>query len=430
MKLSNFNILLPYNETTTLIYNSISNAFAKIDNKYLYLLEDLSSLDDFKKLNVLKKLIKGRFVVEDNFDEMQFLQYKYNSQKYNRDFMILTIAPTMDCNFDCHYCFETRDKGIIHQAVEDRIITLIQNNITKLRKLRINWFGGEPLLAKDNIISLTQKIKNICDNNEVIVEFSIITNGFCIDKKVCCFFSKYKFKNIQITLDGPKDIHDNKRILRNGQGTYDVIIRNLKLLRQFKVPTSIRVNVDKTNWDRINDLILDIKNNGLTAINLYLGHILPYNSDDSGENTCFTKKEFAKIEIIFSKLLEENGFFNFKKYPIPRGNYCCADHINSFVINYDGFLYKCYSDIGNKSLACGNILSLEKSYDNLSNTLKYINWGNELSQKCKVCKILPLCMGGCPYWGMKLEDSLCDTYKFNLKERLLSLYQEKSNIKA
>ena len=40
------------------------------------------------------------------------------------------------------------------------------------------------------------------------------------------------------------------------------------------------------------------------------------------------------------------GLRNFIRHPRQRGNYCSADQVNSLVINYDGELYKCYSDIG------------------------------------------------------------------------------------
>ena len=226
MKVSKYNFIIPFDEKTSLIYNTLSNAFIKISNEYLYYLEN-NNLDPLKlKNSIVQQLYKGRFLIEKNFDELAFLQYKYDSQKYNKDVMTLTIAPTLNCNFDCHYCFENKEIGQIDDVIEDKILQLINNNINKIKLLRINWFGGEPLLAKNKVMSITRAIDRICKNNNVSIQFSIITNGYNIDEIIAKFFKEYKFKNIQITLDGPREIHDKKRILINGKGTYDVIITN------------------------------------------------------------------------------------------------------------------------------------------------------------------------------------------------------------
>ena len=426
MKVSKYNFIIPFDEQSSLIYNTLSNAFIKIFNESLCYLENNNS--DLLKLNnsVVQQLYKGRFLIEEDFDELAFLQYKYDSQKFNKDVMTLTIAPTLNCNFDCHYCFENKEIGQIDDVIEDKILQLISNNINKIKLLRINWFGGEPLLVKNRVMSITKSIDTICKNNNVKIQFSIITNGYNIDEVIAKFFKEYKFKNIQITLDGPREIHDKKRILINGKGTYDVIITNIKLLVKYNNQVSIRINTDKTNWHLINDVLLDLKTNNLLDVSPYLGHILPYNTNDKLiEETCYTKEDFAKIEIEFSKLLKHYGFKNFIRHPRQRGNYCSADQVNSLVINYDGELYKCYSDIGDKTLSCGNLNNNNNSYSQITNTLKYINWNHNLSSKCISCKILPLCMGGCPYWGIRLNGCSCDTWKYNLSESLLNLYHER-----
>lgn len=52
--------------------------------------------------------------------------------------------------------------------------------------------------------------------------------------------------------------------------------------------------------------------------------------------------EFAEIDFEFRKASNSLD----RSYPKPRGNYCSADQINGFVVDSDGSLYKCLSDIG------------------------------------------------------------------------------------
>ena len=133
MKVSKYNFIIPYDEKTSLVYNTLSNAFIKISNKNLCYLEKNNS--DVLKLenSVVQQLYKGRFLIEEDFDELAFLQYKYDSQKYNKDVMTLTIAPTLNCNFNCHYCFENKEIGQIDDVIADKILQLINNNILKLQ---------------------------------------------------------------------------------------------------------------------------------------------------------------------------------------------------------------------------------------------------------------------------------------------------------
>ena len=74
MKVSKYNFIIPFDEKSSLIYNTLSNAFIKIFNENLCYLENNNS--DLLKLNnsVVQQLYKGRFLIEEDFDELAFLQ--------------------------------------------------------------------------------------------------------------------------------------------------------------------------------------------------------------------------------------------------------------------------------------------------------------------------------------------------------------------
>ena len=93
--------------------------------------------------------------------------------------------------------YKNKEIGQIDDVIEDKILQLISNNINKIKLLRINWFGGEPLLVKNRVMSITKSIDTICKNNNVNIQFSIITNGYNIDEVIAKFFKEYKFKNIK-----------------------------------------------------------------------------------------------------------------------------------------------------------------------------------------------------------------------------------------
>lgn len=97
--------------------------------------------------------------------------------------------------------------------------------------------------------------------------------------------------------------------------------------------------------------------------------------------------------------------------------------MNSFVVDPDGYLYKCWNEVGNIKSAVGNIK--EDSFD----ITGYKNGGwlkrNPLNAaKCKDCTILPVCMGGCPYNDVALkQENVCDLIKYNVKNVMLTYYE-------
>ncbi|MFW6011550.1 MAG: SPASM domain-containing protein [Desulfosalsimonas sp.] len=70
---------------------------------------------------------------------------------------------------------------------------------------------------------------------------------------------------------------------------------------------------------------------------------------------------------------------------------CMVDIKDSWVVHYDGTLYKCPAFIGKPEFAAG---SLEAGIRDYSEVYRTQHWRN---QQCAQCEYLPLCFGGCRY---------------------------------
>ena len=88
----------------------------------------------------------------------------------------------------------------------------------------ISFFGGEPLLNYELIKKLVDYINRNFKNIKKI--FHVTTNGTLINKDISKFFIENEFL-LNISLDGPKNIHDRYRLFPNGAGSFDKIRRNL-----------------------------------------------------------------------------------------------------------------------------------------------------------------------------------------------------------
>lgn len=151
MKKSKYTFVFTYKDKYY-TYNTLSNALLEID-KEIY--NTLFSLSDNK--NILSKNVFEAEIIDDLYrnniitdsDKDDFLTYKsiMYKQRSQQTSMHLTLAPTMDCCFKCHYCFEKyKTKTYMSPQVMDSIIKYVQS-FNSLKHINITWFGGEPLMA-------------------------------------------------------------------------------------------------------------------------------------------------------------------------------------------------------------------------------------------------------------------------------------------
>ncbi|MBD3880080.1 MAG: SPASM domain-containing protein, partial [Quinella sp. 1Q5] len=143
------------------------------------------------------------------------------------------------------------------------------------------------------------------------------------------------------------------------------------------------------------------------------------------ESDCYNNAQFADVMLPLYEKVFERGFTVNKMtaYPSPRVNFCCADYVNSFVVDNRGELYRCWNHVQDAASSCGNVndeLRIEKNY------LSWIQWNPIKHPKCRECSCLPICMGGCPYLMKKSADKqpVCRMVKFNLNEILRHYYEQ------
>lgn len=76
---------------------------------------------------------RGNFIIDDDYDELSVIKFNNYSGKFRNDYFNLTIAPTLQCNFTCPYCYEERKAGImssdIINSVYNRVISEAEKNV-------------------------------------------------------------------------------------------------------------------------------------------------------------------------------------------------------------------------------------------------------------------------------------------------------------
>lgn len=422
MKKSNYNFFIDIGEDKIIAYNSLTNGLAIIEY----------SLFKKFKTNTLSKeeeddFLKGGFLLEESLDELDIIRYNVQKTRCNSDFFGITIAPTLACNFKCIYCYEKDQENykIMSDEVVNSLMHYIENKIKTVKNLDICWYGGEPLLAIDFIKKFSPQILNICKENNVKYTSGIVTNGYLLNSDICKILKECLISDIQITLDGTKKYHDDRRMLKNGSGTFDRILSNLIMLKNFDFSVSIRVNVDTDNITEFYKLIYILEENRLlNFVNPYMAMVTPIN-EKYNKDKCLNGFAASDIKAdtyeYFSKKYS-TGYT--PHYPSNKYQYCCADSFQSFVIDPDGNMYKCWDDVGYVEKSFKNILT--HSY-NMNNEFDYILYDVTKNINCSKCNVLPICMGGCPHKRLQYTNE-CDDYKFNLERILKNFVKFKTKI--
>lgn len=156
----------------------------------------------------------------------------------------------------------------------------------------------------------------------------------------------------------------------------------------------------------------------LGKVGLYLAAVDNINNTCNASE-CFNNNEFAKKEMDFINR-NSTADCNFVRLPSVNFGICGAVSNSSYVIDSLGDIYKCWDDIGNKSLTIGNIDS-NIQYIN-GNFNKWLAYNIQDDQECMHCVFLPICMGGCPNYRLKYKERKCLPIKENVNEMIEVLY--------
>lgn len=413
---SKYNSLLKDSQGNFILYNSRSNALLNIPEE---LYDILNKSTDYQNINneELDLLIRYKVLVKEGEDQAYFQCKKMqeNMHAYSPEALFLTIMPTIHCNFRCDYCFEKhKDKIYMSNETIDSLIHFI-NTYSDKTSLYLTWFGGEPLLAQKQMKTILYRIKN--ETSVKMSVHSIITNGFCLNKGAIQLFKEYPLHSMQVTIDGLQERHDRVRILKNGQGTFKIIIANLRrvLAELPDCQINIRVNINQKNkeefyrvWNYFRENFQEYQN----RIFVCPGIIKELDNKNKCW-TCDTLLSKERSEFFYALNEKAESIVNF--YPVMKMKGCIATQLNGFVIGPRGELYKCWNEVGEVDKAIGNIQ--EPSQINAEKYSKYMISGSCFeSVKCKDCSIFPICSGGCPterisnlHEGTHFE--LCSIYK-------------------
>ena len=397
MKPSSYNVFFPF-EDQYILFNALRGSIFVVDNEVKKILEsgDVSFLGE----EYTEAFSGHGIIVDDKVNEQDIYKVMYEQSKYNTVSTALHVITTYNCNLGCIYCFEGKGE-LEHKSMDEKttrcaiqfIKNFVENNNSK--SLGIELFGGEPLLNMPMNLLVAQELQEWCDENGKYFSINAITNGTLSTEKNVEDLAQYHCSFL-VTVDGTREIHDQRRVYKNKKGTFDDILEGLHRVRDANLGIMIRINVDEVNKDHIVPFYEFLRDEGLNKVTISIKPV--FNTSPACLSYGYCMPDLQALQVI-NELYAEARKMNFRteehEKPAPQGA-CSAQRVSYFTIDPYLRLFKCaiLPPYEKNSVGTVDPESLRPVFNNAH--IDFMSRDPLNLDKCRTCELMPVCRGGCP----------------------------------
>jgi uncharacterized protein len=367
---------------------------------------EAQAFKEMKSENLDEFIEKGYLV--DPQEEERLFKRKYLDfiDERDSDEVQIFFTPWYTCNFSCSYCFQDEytnpNEGVKYEVI-DAFFNYIDQKFAD-RKKYITIFGGEPLL---NTSLKKESIQRVIEGaNRRGLDVAIVTNGYNIVDFIDVL-KEASIREIQVTLDGTQSVHDARRMLKGGKGSFDRISQGIDLLLENHIPVNLRMIIDKDNVHDLPSFARYAIEKGWTASPYFktaLGRNYELHHCQTNNMRLFSRiemyKEIYNIVKEYPEVLEfHKPAFSISKFIFENGELpnplfdSCTGAKTEWAFDYTGKIYSCTATVGNE----GDELGMYYPKIELNEEL-IEEWEERdvLSiQECTNCPVRLACGGGC-----------------------------------
>jgi len=374
---------------------------------------------DVPESDFTRRLAENRYIIEEE-EESRLYRSRYLDFTDSRDSDEIQIffVTNYSCNFACSYCYQdqyTVSGGTLSSKVTDAFFTYVSREFAGKRKY-ITLFGGEPLL---NSSAQKEKITYILDKAAAAgIEIAIVTNGYSLSEYTEILKGR-KIREVQVTLDGTAEVHNSRRFLKGGEGTFNRIVEGIGKCLANGIDINLRMVADSQNINNLPELARFAIDRGWTQNPLFktqIGRNYELHHCQTTPESLFSRVslyeriyelvkahpyivEFYKPAYSVAKFLSENG-----ELPDPLFDSCPACK-TEWAMDYTGSIYSCTATVGKSDELLGTFYPEIKLDRN-----KVDEWQSRdvtSIEKCRGCSLQLACGGGCGSVAKNASGLIC-----------------------
>lgn len=334
------------------------------------------------------------------------------------------------CNLACPYCFQAAhadscgfltprqvDLGLEAIAAAEASAQVHSQGRATLPKISIT--GGEPLLPNKANRAVVDYLIEALEGRGW--PYSITTNG----TELARFVEQHRVtphcRNIQVTLDGPAAVHDQRRRFRSGAPSFDLICRGLDDALAAGWPMTLRVNLDMSNVAYLPALADFVQRQGWLQRENFYAYVSPV-TDHGPLRTADSPQDeadlLAALLAVIERAPEIRKVFDIRhfrgfdyvermlrqnpKYPVL---YRCEAVMGMYIFDPHGDVHVCLEAVGDRTLRIGTydpVWQLDEE--------AFARWTrrNVLAlDACRRCKVRFVCAGGCTIESFNHNNQPC-----------------------
>lgn len=334
----------------------------------------------------------------------------------------LFYVPSYACNFGCSYCFQDEyapAPGGDGDAVLDAFFAYVDDTFAHRSKY-VSLFGGEPLLPNPGSRRTVQRL--IDGTVARGLDLAVVTNGYQLESYVD-MLRKGRIREVQVTLDGPAQVHDARRMLKGGGGTFERIAAGIDACLAAGLHVNLRSVLDRDNIEAFAELAHFAIDRGWTAnpaFKTQIGRNYELHHCQSDRNRLYSRLElfqdlyrladrdpeilrFHSPAFSVAKFLFERG-----ELPAPLFDSCPACK-TEWAFDYTGRIYSCTATVGKQDEVLGTFWPTREL-----RTAEIEQWQERdvlaISQ-CATCPSQLACGGGCgsvaKNWSGRIDAADC-----------------------
>ena len=187
----------------------------------------------------------------DKYSMPQMLRSAANAQ-----FHVMAKPCGSMCNLDCKYCFYLSKEtlpdgpgtGPMNDETLERFVRQYIEGVTG-PEVVFSWQGGEPTLRGLDFFRRVVALQKQFAKSNQRIENDLQTNGVLLNEEWASFLKEHRFL-VGLSIDGPRELHDQFRINKGGAPTFDKVMAAAKLLRKFGVRFNTLTCVHRLNASR------------------------------------------------------------------------------------------------------------------------------------------------------------------------------------
>lgn len=350
-------------------------------------------------------------------------------EKYITDFKgrktvvkALCLHIAHDCNLACKYCFAEEGeyhgrRALMSFEVGKKALDFLVKNSGSRVNLEVDFFGGEPLMNWQVVKDLVAYGRCLEEPYNKKFRFTLTTNGVLLNDEILEFVNK-EMGNIVLSIDGRKEVHDNMRPHRGGQGSYDEIVPKFQKVAESRDQMNyyVRGTYTRHNLDFAKD-VMHLADLGFKQISVE-PVVAPETEDYALRMEDIPKllEQYDELAADMIKRRKEGRGYNFFHFMIDlQGGPCVAKRLSGcgsgteyLAVTPWGDFYPCHQFVGNEEFLLGNVDDGIIKTD-ICDTFKLCNV--YAKPECKKCFAKFYCSGGCAANSYNFHGHINDVYE-------------------